>query len=35
VADTASPHGVEPNGGDTLQTHYQRVLDYRQRYGVD
>ncbi|WP_372825980.1 orotate phosphoribosyltransferase [Polaromonas sp.] len=34
-ADTASPQGVEPNGGDTLQTHYQRVLDYRQRYGVD
>jgi orotate phosphoribosyltransferase len=22
------------NGGEQLQTHYQRVLDYRQRYGV-
>ncbi|GAB3480871.1 orotate phosphoribosyltransferase [Polaromonas eurypsychrophila] len=26
---------AEPNSGDSLQTHYQRVLDYRQRYGVD
>jgi len=34
-ADKAFPHGGEPNGGDTLQTHYQSVLDYRQRYGVD
>jgi len=34
-ADKASLAGAEPSGGDSLQTHYQRVLDYRQRYGVD
>jgi orotate phosphoribosyltransferase len=27
--------GAELKPGDLLQTHYQRVLDYRQRYGVD
>jgi orotate phosphoribosyltransferase len=31
----AEAGGVEANSGDSLQTHYQRVLDYRQRYGVD
>jgi len=27
--------GAEAKTGDLLLTHYQRVLDYRQRYGVD
>ena len=27
--------GPEPIAGQSLQTHYQRVLAYRQRYGVD
>ena len=27
--------GAQANSDDSLQTHYQRVLDYRQRYGVD
>ena len=31
-----APQGTaEVNTGDSLSTHYQRVLDYRQRYGVD
>ncbi|MDP2817221.1 MAG: orotate phosphoribosyltransferase [Polaromonas sp.] len=34
-AGKAPAGGLESNGGDLLQTHYQRVLDYRQRYGVD
>ncbi len=34
-AGKASAGGKEPNSADSLQTHYQRVLDYRQRYGVD
>jgi orotate phosphoribosyltransferase len=31
----AEAGGEQAGGGDSLQTHYQRVLDYRQRYGVD
>ncbi len=32
----ATPQGAaEVKTGDSLFTHYQRVLDYRQRYGVD
>jgi len=31
----ASGAGVEPKDDGALQTHYQRVLEYRQRYGVD
>ena len=32
----AAPQGAaEVKTGDSLLTHYQRVLDYRQRYGVD
>ena len=31
-----TPQGTAPQAaGESLQTHYQRVLDYRQRYGVD
>ncbi|RYG12237.1 MAG: orotate phosphoribosyltransferase, partial [Burkholderiales bacterium] len=33
-ADPARAGGGEPGGGEALHTHYQRVLDYRQRYGV-
>jgi len=33
---TLAPQGApELNAGDSLQTHYQHVLAYRQRYGVD
>jgi orotate phosphoribosyltransferase len=31
----AEAGGEAANGGDSLQAHYQRVLAYRQRYGVD
>ncbi len=31
----AEAGGEAAGGGDSLQTHYQRVLAYRQRYGVD
>jgi orotate phosphoribosyltransferase len=34
-ADKTPPGGVESNPGQSLQAHYQRVLAYRQRYGVD
>ena len=34
-AGAASAADAELHSGDSLQTHYQRVLDYRQRYGVD
>lgn len=34
-AGKAPAGGAHANSGDSLQTHYQRVLDYRQRYGVD
>lgn len=34
-ASQASSGAREPNAGDSLQTHYQHVLAYRQRYGVD
>ena len=34
-AGKAPGGSAEPNGGQSLQTHYQRVLAYRERYGVD
>ena len=34
-AGGAPQAGAEVKTGDLLLTHYQRVLDYRQRYGVD
>ncbi|MDO9361181.1 MAG: orotate phosphoribosyltransferase [Polaromonas sp.] len=34
-AGKAPDGSAEPNGGQPLQTHYQRVLAYRERYGVD
>ncbi len=34
-ASLASQAAPELNAGDSLQTHYQHVLAYRQRYGVD
>ncbi len=35
LAGASQAPGVEPDAGGSLQTHYQRVLDYRHRYGVD
>lgn len=34
-ASRAPQDAAEPTAGDSLQTHYQHVLAYRQRYGVD
>ncbi|MDP3413230.1 MAG: orotate phosphoribosyltransferase, partial [Polaromonas sp.] len=31
----AEADGEQAGNGDSLQAHYQRVLAYRQRYGVD